>query len=116
MKKITFLLILLTLNLMLKSQNIKYAKSLIDTLCSPSMHGRGCEFKGDSTAARFLETELKKNGLSTFKRSYLQQYTTSVNCMQGKMNVKINDKELVVGVDFLVDKNQRQQQVLYHLF
>ena len=39
------------------SQDKNYARSVIDTLCSPSMHGRGYVKKGDGVAARFLKNE-----------------------------------------------------------
>ncbi|HEY4800136.1 MAG TPA: hypothetical protein VII99_13735, partial [Bacteroidia bacterium] len=46
-----------------KSEVLKYARQIIDTLCSPGMHGRGYVNKGDSIAADYIKKEFQKLGV-----------------------------------------------------
>ncbi len=74
-------------------------------LCSPEMHGRGYVSSGDSLAAEYLATEYKKLGLNPIpgQSSMLQAFQFPVNTFPGAMEVKLNEKELIPGVDFIVD-------------
>lgn len=85
------------------SQDIDYAKDVIQTLCSEPMKGRGYVEGGDKSAAKFLADQFEKLGLKKFSKSYFQYFTTPVNSFPGKMSVIINGKSLVPGKDFLVE-------------
>ncbi len=104
MKKITVFIFLCILLNIASGQDIKYARYLIDTLCSESMHGRGAEFKGDSIAANFLLSEIKKLKLSAFEDTFLQYFYTPVNTMSGEISVKIDNNTLTAGEDYLIKK------------
>jgi aminopeptidase YwaD len=84
-------------------QDLKYAREVINTLCSDDFKGRGYVENGDKKAADFIAGEFRKTGLKKFGKSYFQYFTTPVNSFPGKMSVNINRKELVPGEDFLIE-------------
>ena len=87
-------------------QDIRYARSVVDTLAAPGMHGRGYVNDGDKIAAAFIENEFRKFGLKSFGESYRQEFTLSVNTFPEKVNVSnrgIGDKLLSPGEFFIVD-------------
>ena len=67
------------------SQEIKkgpvydYARKIVDTMASESMHGRGYVNGGDSIAANYLKTEFKKFGLKSFGEDYYQKFSFPIN-------------------------------------
>lgn len=85
------------------SQDLSRFKSTIDTLCSPSMGGRGYVNAGDKFAAFYLSKRFEQLGLKKFEDNYLQQFPISVNTFPGKVQLTVNGKKLVVGQDFIVD-------------
>ncbi|OFY84834.1 MAG: hypothetical protein A3F72_19545 [Bacteroidetes bacterium RIFCSPLOWO2_12_FULL_35_15] len=105
-------LILLTLFLLFIfpsfSQEIKkgevysYARKIVDTLASKNMHGRGYINGGDSIAANYLKTEFRKFGLRSFNDDYYQKFSFPVNTFPGEINVKLDEKELLAGKDYIV--------------
>lgn len=101
--KIGLLLCLLLLSGFVRSQDIEYAKSIVSTLASPEMKGRGYVQNGDQLAAQFIKMEFEKIGLKKFKNDYFQKYTTSVNSFPGQMKVLVNGNLLIPGKDFLID-------------
>lgn len=84
------------------AQDIKYARSIVDTLAAPGMHGRGYVNEGDKIAATYIENEFKKFGLSPFDKSYRQEFTLDVIAFPGKMELRADNKKLVPGVDFVI--------------
>ena len=63
-----------------------YARKIVDTMASESMHGRGYVNGGDSIAANYLKTEFKKFGLKSFTGDdYYQRFSFPVNTFPGKM-------------------------------
>ncbi len=101
MKRLIFLLLFLPI--FSYSQNMRYAKSVIDTLCSPYMAGRGYSKNGDKLAADYIASEMKRSLVSSIKRSYLQNFNLDVNVFRKNMKVKIGQMEMKPGVDFIVD-------------
>ncbi len=102
MKRIFFLL-LVAVNLHCFSQDINYAHSVIDTLSSPFMHGRGYTFDGDRMAAKFIASELQNAHIQHFNDSYFQKFYIYTNVFPDEMSVIINNKKLIPGIDFIVD-------------
>ena len=49
-------------------------KTYIETLCSPSFHGRGYVNGGDSIAADFIAKSFQEIGLSPFDGDYFQEF------------------------------------------
>ncbi len=95
-----FLCSLFILNV--QGQDTAYVRDIISKLASPEMHGRGYEFEGDKIAANYLAVEAEKAGLSMYGESWFQPYTMSANTHPGKLELKVDGKALIPGVDFLV--------------
>lgn len=87
----------------LSAQDIKYARKIVDTLASPSMHGRGYVNNGDRKAAIFLAEEFKKFKLKFWDQNYFQNFGLNINTFPGKMIVSIDGKQLIPGKDFIVE-------------
>ena len=85
----------------LYSQDRAYAKKVIDTLASPSMHGRGYVAKGDKIAANYISDQFKSFGLTSFNISgtYFQKFNFPINTFPGKVEMTFywNDKGKDVG-------------------
>jgi aminopeptidase YwaD len=79
-----------------------YAKWAIDSLCSPLLHGRGYVNRGDSLAAGFIKNEFIKHNLSQFTLDYFQEFTLPVNTFPGEMSLRLDDKKLKPGQDYLI--------------
>lgn len=82
---------------------IKYAHQIIDTLCSPSMHGRGYVNKGDSIAADYIKKEFEKCGLKPLGKEFYQRFTFDVNTFPDNISLSINGKPLRAGKDFIAE-------------
>lgn len=74
-------------------------------LTDSSFHGRGYVHNGDKVAGDYLEQEFKKLGALPVKKTYRQYYHHDVNTFPDSMRVTINGKNLIPGVDFIVDEN-----------
>ncbi|MHC1777300.1 MAG: M28 family metallopeptidase [Lentimicrobium sp.] len=83
-------------------QDINYAKRLIDSLASPLMYGRGYVNDANRIASDFLASEMQKHSLKGFQGGYYQPFTLPINTFPGKVELSINDIQLVPGVDFIV--------------
>ncbi|MEO6882404.1 MAG: M28 family peptidase [Bacteroidia bacterium] len=86
----------------MQAQSISYAKQIIDTLASETMHGRGYVGDGNKKAAIYIEHQFEKIGLQKFGKSYFQNLNFPVNIFPGKMEIKIDDKKLIPGEDYIV--------------
>jgi aminopeptidase YwaD len=84
-------------------QDIKYARSIIDSLTSTRMHGRGYVNNGVNTAAEFIKKEFQKDRLLSFDSSYFQPFSYPINAIVGKTIVTIDKKTLIPGVDYLIN-------------
>ena len=89
------------------AQDLNYAKKIIDTLSSPSMNGRGYVNNGMGTAADFINHEFSSFNLKNFYDNYFQSFQISINTFPDKMSVKIDRKELVPGIDYLVSASSK---------
>lgn len=71
------------------AQDRGYAKQIIDTLASPSMHGRGYVAKGDKIAADYIAAQYKSFGLVSFNLTgtFFQQFEFPVNTFPGKVEM-----------------------------
>lgn len=83
-------------------QDLAYARSIVDSLASPAMHGRGYVQKGDLSAATYISSEFERLGLRQYDSSYFQYFDLPVNTFPGTMILGVNDVPLVPGVDYLV--------------
>ncbi len=90
------------------SQQASFGKKMVDTLTSPYFWGRGYTNNGMKKAADFLAAAFKNYGLQTLNsKSYQQNFTYPVNTFPGKMEVSVNDKDLVPGEDFIISAESR---------
>ena len=101
-KRLVVLWLVVLFYLPIRSQDKNYARSIIDTLASPSMHGRGYVNNGDKIASTFIHAEFKKDDLKSFGNNYFQTFHLPVYTLPGKVDVSIDEKKLSPGVDYLV--------------
>jgi hypothetical protein len=78
--------LLIVSGLNLHAQDKAYARKVIDTLASPSMHGRGYVNNGHVIASDFIAAEFKSFGLLSFEKSgsFFQEFEFPVNTFPGK--------------------------------
>lgn len=87
-----------------KNSFLDSARDIVDTLCSPTMAGRGYNGGGHKVAAQFIANQFRKIGLKTIEDApdYFQAFDIQIN--QAKHVVlKVGKKELVPGEDFIVN-------------
>lgn len=101
MKRILLILIFLYSNV--HAQDLPYARTVVDTMASEYMCGRGYVNLGDHKAAEFIASQFKQYGLKEFTSGYFQHYSFPVNTFPGAMEVYLNDRKLVPGKDYLID-------------
>lgn len=92
------------------AQNLTYAKQVVDTLSSPYFAGRGVVEDGEAKAAQYIAEEFKKLGLSTIGTSYFQSFSYPINTFPGAIEVQLENKNLLAGIDFLVEPNSCKMQ------
>jgi hypothetical protein len=106
MKKFKFILLLLSIQLIGLSQDLDYAKNVIQKLTSPDFKGRGYVENGDKLSADFISTEFQNLGLIPItKKSYFQKFNISVNTFPNRVSVKINGNDLIVGSDYIIESS-----------
>jgi aminopeptidase YwaD len=92
----------------LHSQDIAFARKMVDTLASKEFWGRGYTNDGMKKAAHFLAAQFKSYKLAPMSGgSYLQEFSYPVNTFPGKMELAINGKKLQPGKDFIVGPESR---------
>lgn len=80
-------------------------RTRINSLTDTSMHGRGYVHNGKENAAEYIQSkfrELKMRGI-TKEGSYVQSYYFPVNTFPGKMQLSLNEEDLVAGEDYIID-------------
>jgi hypothetical protein len=84
------------------SQNLAYAKTIINTVCSEKYHGRSYDFGSDKPLAEYIVEELKANKVKPYKKSYYQDFSINYNSLSGNNLVKINSSTLKPGEDYII--------------
>jgi aminopeptidase YwaD len=103
MRSITFLICTLPFFFNLKSQDTVYARRIIHDLCSEKFYGRGYLKNGLDGAARYISDKIKQNqALTLFATGYYQWFDFDVNTFPDKVIVKINNKLLKPGIDYII--------------
>lgn len=92
------------------TQNLSYARTIIDTLTSPFFAGRGVVDDGEARAAQFIVEEFSKFGLSKIGPSFFQSFSYPINTFSGDVEVQLDNKSITAGVDFLVEPNSCKMQ------
>ena len=111
--KIFFLILVLFVSTNSFSQDITYNRRIVDTLASPTFWGRGYTKNGMQKAAEFLAKEFKTLGLEPLgKKDYFQKFTHAVNTFPGDMEVSLNDKKLIPGVDYIIAPENKSKKIV----
>ena len=93
-----------------KSEIYQYARKIVDTMTSESMHGRGYVNEGDKIAANYIRSQFQNLGLKSFTEDYYQKFSFPVNTFPGEISFTysfVNDGNIVpfkgiAGKNFLV--------------
>jgi len=85
------------------AQDLDYARSIVSKLASPELSGRGYVNQGDQMAAEYIAAEFEKIGLEKFRKSYFQRFTTSVNTFPSTVQLRVGDRTLSPGAEFLIE-------------
>ncbi len=101
MKNILYSIALLALSQTFAQTNT-YARSILDTLCSPRYDGRGIYNNGEKRAATFIASEFQKLGVKPIGNAYFQSFEHSANAIIAPLSVQIGGKRLVPGEDYLI--------------
>ena len=78
------------------------AREILNTICSEDFHGRGYAMGGVEKTARFIEKKLKKYHLKKFDKTYFQEFKIHVNTLSGNNLIRLNNKDLTPGIDYLI--------------
>lgn len=98
-----------------RGQDMPYAHSVVNKLTSKEFAGRGYVNNGGSKAAAFIRHQFDSLGLKSFSENYYQPFSFAVNTFPGKMEVKLDDKSIVPGDDYIVDPSSGGAQNKYVL-
>jgi aminopeptidase YwaD len=99
--RIALLISLISFQLVAQTERVK---NFTQQLCSPEFHGRGYVNGGDSIAANYIAKTFQEIGLQPLNGTYFQSFSFPVNTFPNQMELKIGDKQLVPGVDFIVNE------------
>lgn len=83
------------------AQDAEYGRSVINTLASPEMAGRGYTDNGLGKAARFIRNEFEKTGVLPVEGTYTQSFSYPVRVVD-RCLLTINGRELKAGEEFIV--------------
>ncbi len=98
-----FILFFLLGNTLSCFSQLETGKKTVQTLCSPSFHGRGYVNSGDSLAAEYIAQQFNDIGCSFFKNSPFQAYDFKVNTFPNQMDFTFDGKKIEPGTAFVVD-------------
>ena len=101
-KRLVLILTLIFFAPSLWAQDMNYARKVIKDLSADDYFGRGYINKGDSIAAVYLSSEMKKLKLDGFSPNFYQLYTTPINTFPEDPILKLGDKQLESAKDFIV--------------
>ncbi len=97
------------------AQDVKYAREVLETLASPNYYGRGYVKHGDKKAAKYIAREFEKNKLQAFGNDYFQSYSFPINSFPGKLEVSIDGKELIPGIDYVISSSSASVNKTYRI-
>ncbi|HOZ31032.1 MAG TPA: M28 family peptidase, partial [Bacteroidales bacterium] len=98
------------------AQNIDKTKERIEILASPEFGGRGYVNNGGYLAAVYIAEQMKNAGLKHFGDSFFQTFNYNVNTFPGKIKVKLQNKTLEPGKDFLIGPASPTVKSTYKIF
>lgn len=99
-----FLVILLFISCKFFAQDTLYARQIINKLTSKHCFGRGYVNNGLQNAEAIIIDEIKSYSCQPlFNGTFTQSFKHNVNTFSGKCDVKINGKQLIAGVDYILN-------------
>lgn len=106
--KRNFILVFTCISFYCSAQDMAYAKKIVDTLTSSYFWGRGYTNDGMKKAAEFIAAEMKAAGVAPLNgNSYFQNFSYPVNTFPGRMEVSIDGKEMLPGIDYIISPESR---------
>lgn len=103
MKKFILLFVLALMSFAgLKAQDSTYARNVIRALSSDRMYGRGASYHGDSIAAAYLASEMKRLGVLPLQVNYFQRYSYNCYSHEGPISLSVNGNSLEPFSQFLI--------------
>ncbi len=104
MRKILILtLLLFSINGL--AQDLKYTQNALNKLTAKNFWGRGYTKNGMAKAANFIQSEFKSFGLTPMDGiEFKQDFSYPVNTFPGKMELKIDNKKLKPGKEFIIQQ------------
>jgi len=103
MRSLLLSLFLFFCSLHLCAQDLSATRAVAGKLSSESFWGRGYTRQGMEKAAVYLSSEFRNCGLQPLDgKDFRQEFGFPVNTFPGAMHVRIDDKPLVPGRDFIV--------------
>lgn len=104
MKRGSFLCLASVITLIASAQSMRdKARGYVNILAGPAMHGRGYVQEGDKLAADWIAQQFDRLGLEKLNDQRFEPFTFPVNTFPDSIHVAIDGKDLVPGVDYLVD-------------
>ncbi len=98
---ITYSLFMITF--LSEAQDLNYAHGVINSLTSPSMHGRGYVNDGCKIAADYIKQQFDSLHLQTFDNNSFQEFSFPVNTFPSDATLNINGRNLIPGKDYIVE-------------
>jgi len=85
------------------SQDLKFARGVVDTLTSEYFAGRGAVNNGEKKAANFIEAHFKKQGLKSVENSFFQEFKAPINTFPKVLSIIVDGQKIIPGSDFIID-------------
>lgn len=98
----TLLLLLILFSTVVYSQNIKFARKVIDSLGSPYFHGRAYCTGSDKLVAKYIVSLFKQFKVKPINGTYYQQFNLSKNCITDSIILMIDGHKLEPGKDYII--------------
>ena len=94
---LTFMMATMFSGISLQAQDLAHYKQVIKELSSAKYQGRGYAYGGANKAGKYLAKEYKEAGVDEVM---LQPFTIDINTFPGKMEMSVDGRKLIPGVEF----------------
>jgi aminopeptidase YwaD len=119
MKKIILFTLTIGWAINLFSQDLNYAKNVIQKLCDPEMEGRGFVKAGDKKAAYYIDGEFRKfklmaydtfvDAVKDYQKKFTQNFHIQANTFPEVVRIKLDGKVVLVpGIDYLISPSSSE--------
>jgi len=115
LKNLLFVFLFLFQVVIGRSQDVEYARWVVNVLSADSMEGRGYFNGGDLMAAQFIRHEFEKAGVMPMTEAYFQPVAFSVNSISATHWCSVDGKSLIPGVDYYISARSKGRNTTYTL-